>query len=152
MRDAAGADIAILIVGGNQDACGLARQFPSADDAFATVFTGNKCLNSNNSLIHEIGHIFGAHHDIENVEGGATQFAYGHGEYIIDSCTHSIMSFAHPCPLYGNPTNTTGRVLGFTFPANFAWSTVTSMGNAYTANNVRVLKEQAEKVSNFRRR
>jgi hypothetical protein len=89
LRNKYHADVAILIVDDAQG-CGLAiRVHPDADEAFAVVH--HECAATTHSLAHEIGHIFGARHEL-NIDNVMTPFPYGHG-YVNGDKWRDIMSY-----------------------------------------------------------
>lgn len=60
LRDAYGADIAILIVQPQTSGCGLSADI-SASSSTAYAVIGSNCYD-NRSFVHEIGHLFGGRH------------------------------------------------------------------------------------------
>jgi hypothetical protein len=96
LRDQYGADVVVMI---NEDtsAAGISylMSFPSptfASNAFAVVYSG---ALAGLSLSHELGHIFGVHHNRENASG-TPAYPYGYGWR---SCTgttlfRTIMSYS----------------------------------------------------------
>lgn len=121
LRNQLGADVTILINGGSG---GIAWLMNNPSTAFAPLAFGvvGRSSLSGYTFIHEIGHIFGAHHNRENaldqngiLQQGAFPFSYGHHfQAAMDGQTYgSVMSylgnripyFSHPDVSYqGTPT------------------------------------------------
>ena len=110
-RDRLGADIVSLIVN-IPAACGEAYDIGvDADHAFVAVYhqypTG--CLTGNYSLVHEIGHLFGARHDPQTDPTNAP-FLYGHG-FVHGTDWRTIMAYGSACgncprrQIFSNPPN-----------------------------------------------
>jgi peptidyl-Asp metalloendopeptidase len=136
LRDKYKADVALLIVD-DPKGCGLAtRVYADAEEAFAVVH--HECAASTYSLVHEIGHIIGARHELA-MDKTMTPFPYGHG-YVNGQKWRDIMSYKDSCggcqriPVWSSP-----KVLIKGEPAGTA-----------ELDNARVIVEQAARVANFR--
>jgi hypothetical protein len=136
LRNAKRADVVVLIVD-DPSGCGLAtRVAADSEEAFAVVH--HACAALTYSLPHEIGHIVGARHE-EALDKTSTPCPYGHG-YVNISKWRDIMSYKASCegcprlPVWSNPT-----VLIDGEPAG-----------TVSADNARVLLEQAPRVAAFR--
>jgi hypothetical protein len=130
------ADVAVLIVD-DAKGCGLAtRVYADADEAFAVVH--HDCAAVNYSLAHEIGHLIGARHEL-SLDKSLTPFPYGHG-YVNGRKWRDIMSYKDSCggcprlPVWSNPDLKIGG----------------DPAGSESANNYRVLAEQAARVARFR--
>jgi hypothetical protein len=136
-RTATGADIVLLLLRPNLDACGLAPVvLASANTAFAVVSW--PCID-NHSAAHEIGHLFGALHDPET-NPQVVPFPYGHGYISPDRKWRTIMAYGQPC---GN----CGRIGQFSDPDNLYNGQPT--GTPDISNVARVHRERAIAVANF---
>lgn len=135
-RDAAKADIGLLIVD-DSNGCGLAATVaPRADRAFAVVH--HECAATSYSLAHEIGHILGARHNFE-LDSTSTPFPFGHG-FVRGNEWRTMMSYEKTCggcerlPIWSNPRI---RVRG-------------SVAGNQRADNARVIEKRAAIVASFR--
>ena len=136
LRDKHDADVAVLIVD-DPTGCGLAtRVYAEADEAFAVV--NHQCAALTYSLAHEIGHLIGARHELK-IDKVMTPFPYGHA-YVNGVKWRDIMSYKESCdgcprlPIWSNPKIViNGEVAG-----------------TLNEDNARVIREQAERVANFR--
>jgi hypothetical protein len=144
-RRTSGADIAVLIIR-LSDFCGQAFFYPLAQDAYAVVDSGY-CFESNHSMKHEIGHIHGARHNIEN-DSANWPYPYGHGWWHdgdIFTCLHTIMSYGIDCR---DSTFPSQRVNSWSSPSyNDLGGGI--RGNASKADVARLLNETASTVSSF---
>jgi hypothetical protein len=136
LRDEKKADIVVLVVD-DPSGCGLAtRVAADAEEAFAVVH--HECAAVSFSVAHEVGHIIGARHDY-SLDQSTGPFPFGHG-FVNGTKWRTMMSYKSSCngcprlPIWSNPDV---RIAGE--PAGTA-----------SANNARVLREQAERVSRFR--
>ncbi len=137
-REATGADIVVLLLKPNLDACGLAPTV-RADAADAYAVTSWMCIDTH-SFAHEIGHLFGARHD-ESVDPSPTPYPYGHG-YVVPSLTwRTIMAYANRC---GNCP----RIANFSNPS-ISYAGVPT-GTPATNDVARVHRERALAVATFR--
>jgi len=140
-RDAAGADISILLVD-QEDLCGEAMALPAtAGTAFAAVFYS--CATGMNVFGHEIGHLLGALHD-EAHDPSDKPFAYGHGyAWIPDGDAvgfSTIMAFGDKAQA--------PRIGYFSNPRVFVDGV--AVGTAERNDVARVLNEQAPRAASFR--
>jgi Metallo-peptidase family M12 len=136
LRDKYRADVAVLIVD-DANGCGLStRVFASADEAFSVVH--HECAATTYSLVHEIGHLIGARHDL-NMDDNKTPFTYGHG-YVNGTKWRDIMSYKESCggcirlPVWSGPKTVVNGE-----PAGSA-----------ELDNARVIMEQAARVAGFK--
>lgn len=136
LRDTYKADISVLVVH-DPVGCGLAaRVSAEADRAFAVVH--QECAATSYSLAHEIGHLIGARHDLA-LDDSVEPFPHGHG-FVKGTEWRTMMSYKDSCngcprlPIWSNPDL---KVKGV------------AAGDA-TANNARVLRDQAAVVAKFR--
>lgn len=102
LRDRYLADI-FLLIARFSDACGLARtQAASAEYAYAVVDAS--CLTGNLTFAHEIGHLIGAAHNVENDSTPTVGSGHGyHASWVASytafpaknhtQCWHTIMSY-----------------------------------------------------------
>ena len=137
LRDAALADVVVVFTGLYvYDYCGIARNIP-ANEALAFAISAWNCATGNYTVGHEIGHLFGARHNIED-DGNLAPYEFSHGYRVYDWRT--IMAYPqrsnHPRLNYwSNPSRTYGGQ---------------AMGNESRANNARVMRIRAQAVSGFR--
>ena len=152
-RDAAGADIVVLISasgGFDPNFCGWAKLRPTADYAYIAI--SQACLGTLNILPHEVGHIFGADHNVENQTLG-NDIPYAHGTRSLGNpnggyCYFTTMAYVLPCANGVSPSYRIGQLEGFSRPAIGIHGI--SLGNAFTQDNSRVISEQASIVAAFR--
>lgn len=133
-RDEVGAD-QVIMFGNSCNFCGIAWLFSSESTAFAYVC--NSCI-SNFSTEHEAGHNYGMRHDRPNAGGEGAQ-GFGYGWCGLVNVWRDVLTYPSPCggnrvPYYSNP-----NVLFNGLPTGTA-----------TANNARMLLEQAPIIANFR--
>jgi hypothetical protein len=136
LRDEKKADITVLIVD-DASGCGLAtRVGADADEAYAVVH--HECAAASYSLAHEVGHIIGARHD-RTLDQNTEPHPHGHG-YFNGDRWRTIMTYKSGCnncprlPVWSNPdVSYKGEPIG-----------------TVQANNARVLREGAQRVSQFR--
>jgi Metallo-peptidase family M12B Reprolysin-like len=156
-RDNSGADISVLFIGGvDGDYCGRASGYLQPEQAYAVV---NAVCPLGLTFAHEVAHIFGADHNVEDSPGSSIPYARGY--YRIDPvagvstywCFHTIMSRSKLCPVTGASTEqvafySNSNLIGYgTIPSTR--NIPTKLGTA-NADNARVLNEQAERVALFR--
>jgi hypothetical protein len=92
-RNALGADLVGLFVN-HLSYCGLAWVESSNDYAYSV--TTHVCVNGH-TFAHELGHNFGALHDIANSGGGTPPFLYGYGYIHPQNQWRTIQSYGAPC-------------------------------------------------------
>ena len=100
-RSLLGADVAALIMD-QPAACGQADAI-GATASTAYVIVQDGCAASNYSLAHEIGHLMGCRHDVQD-DPTDTPYAYSHGFiHLVDAATpndtawRTIMAYPQPC-------------------------------------------------------
>ncbi|OUS29013.1 hypothetical protein A9Q99_10400 [Gammaproteobacteria bacterium 45_16_T64] len=128
------ADVVVLL-SSESDYCGYGYVGADYDTAFAVV--NYACASGNFSFAHEIGHLVGARHDIQN-DSSSYPYAYGHGFQSPSLAFRTIMSYNcgnGDCP----------RVGFWSSPDNLFGDEV--MGQADTSNNVRVWEENASHLA-----
>lgn len=131
IRDRTKADLVVLITTDNGE-CGWSQQvYADAASAFASNYFD--CSVKNLSFAHEIGHLLGACHNVENSSG--CPFAYGHGYRNEQQRKQTVM--AYPCV----------RVRCVRQPQ---WSRPPDWGNARRANVARLLNATASRAAAFR--
>ncbi|GMG82542.1 hypothetical protein LNKW23_17550 [Paralimibaculum aggregatum] len=139
LRDRHGADLAVLIVSQNKNACGYGYIDAAEDRAFSVV--AQHCATGYYSFAHEIGHNLGAFHDI--AQGRNARYPYGHGycnsrngeeggwrtvmSYASDNCDDRLPVFSRAEPLNG-----------------------VRFGDAGTMDNARLHRETVDRASRFR--
>jgi Metallo-peptidase family M12B Reprolysin-like/Putative binding domain, N-terminal/Viral BACON domain len=138
LRNTYGADLVSMFVENGQY-CGMGWVGPAAEHAFTVVNRG--CASGNYSFPHEIGHNFGARHDIY-VDANNTPYAYGHGYVDCLQGWRDVMAYPSQCggtriPYFSNPNMTYG-------------SPPDPLGIATSADVTRVHNQNALSVANFR--
>lgn len=115
LRTQGEADVVIMLAAQN-DYCGYGYIHASYDRAFAVV--NYLCAVGNFSFAHELGHIAGGRHNIEN-DSNIYPYAYGHGYQSPVQTFRTIMSYncaAGDCPrvnYWSNPDSLySGEVMG----------------------------------------
>ncbi len=137
LRDAAGADVVVLLTG-NGNFCGIAHDI-LADVGGAYAVVGQNCATGYYSFGHEIGHLQGARHNPE-ADDTASPFAYGHGFFSLANRKRTVMSY--DCPVGCTRID--------------AWATPqvvvegVAMGDTTLHDDARVLNETACTVAAFR--
>lgn len=141
LRDQYGADLMIFLTGNSYGYCGLANAI-GATASNAIAGATEDCATGYYSFGHEIGHLFGARHIIQN-DPNTSPFAYGHGYCNVTPNTwRTTMA-------YGCPSGTGGpRIQQWSSPLVFVGGEVT--GSASVEDNARVHNVRAETVANFR--
>jgi Metallo-peptidase family M12B Reprolysin-like/Viral BACON domain len=138
LRNTFGADLVSMLVENGQY-CGMGWVGPAAEHAFTVV--NRSCASGNYSFPHEIGHNFGARHDIY-VDASSTPYAYGHGYVDCIQGWRDVMAYPSQCggtriPYFSNPNMTYG-------------SPPDPLGVVTTADVARVHNQNASSVANFR--
>ena len=154
-RNSTAADIVVTLVGtvpNGDKLCGLAFRKASPASAYAVV-AAKYVGQYGDCFSHEVGHIFGADHDVTNVSS-PPPFSYDHGlQYMpsdtaLSGCFRTIMAYYFECK--------SGQLVEINHLSNpsvsYTLNTahVASTGNDATANNARVLNERAAIVAAFR--
>jgi len=137
LRDQYHADIMVVLTGNlGYDTCGYTPML-EANEANALAVIREACGTGYYQFAHEIGHIFGADHNLEEASGLGSDYAHGY----CGAGWRSIMSYhcsaggGRRLPLWSNPDEM--------FDGE-------AMGVAGVSNNVKVLNDRALEVSNFR--
>jgi len=143
IREQNGADIVVLVVRPpNSFSCsGTAMQYAVPDEAYAVVL-----VDAIDEIVfpHELGHIFGAHHE-KNLVTNAN-FSYGHAYNIPELEAHTIMG-------YGNDASCSGGICENLIPMYSnpdKFYNGKKIGNSETANNARVINTRGPGVAGFR--
>lgn len=137
-RDLYAADLGVLMLEKLGGVCGSASKI-GADAATAFVVVKRSCSAGSLSFPHELGHLFGARHNIE--KDATATIPYAHGYLNPSNKWRTIMAYDCPvsCPrlaYWSNP-----RI-------NYTDGLV--MGVASTADNARLIGEQAARLAAFR--
>ncbi len=143
LRDSYGADLVSLFVENGQY-CGLGWIGPSAAYAFTVINRG--CASGNLSYPHELGHNFGARHDVY-VDSATTPYSYGHGWVDVGQGWRDVMAYNNACAAYG--TNCV-RIAYLSNPSVTYGSPPDPTGSTSTADTARVHNQNALTVANFR--
>lgn len=135
LRDAHAADLAVLIVGKDKNACGYG--WLHASEAFAFSVVAHVCATGYYSFAHEIGHNLGAHHNPEV----STNAVHPHGHGLCASGWRTVMAYyAEDCPPRHPVFSSSAPVDGVT------------VGDASRRDNARVHRETTARASRFRSR
>jgi hypothetical protein len=153
-REYFGADIVIGMFPRNSASwnySGIAFIYPYPEKAFgAVLYNGADYSFEANIFSHEVGHIFGMHHQRALVPTHPVpEFQFGHGYQTMLSggCRSTILAYqtsgpigsdSAPCvwfPIYSNPLIKSADV---------------QIGDPFTANNARVLTSSAPRLSGFK--
>ena len=137
-RDRVKADIVIMLTTAS-DYCGSAYINPPPNFAMGVV--NYRCATGYYSFAHEIGHIQGAEHNVEDAGTSVFPYGYGYRNTATSPPWRTIMSY--PCPTTNCP-----RLQYFSNP-NVNYNGI-AMGTPSTNNNARVLNETAARVAEFR--
>ena len=141
LRNTHGADLVSLFVE-NGSFCGLAAVNASATNAFSVV--SRSCATGNLSFAHELGHNFGALHDLY-VSPQTSPDPHGHGYADIAGEWRTVMAYNNACVAAGTSCM---RVAQFSNPdVSYAGAPT---GTLATHDNARVHDERALTVANFR--
>lgn len=153
-REYFGADIVIGMFPRNSASwnfSGIAFIYPYPEKAFgAVLYNGSDYSFEANIFSHEVGHIFGMHHQKALVPvHPVPEFQFGHGYQAVvnGECRSTILAYqtsgplgsdGAPCrwfPIYSNP---------------LIKSAETQIGDMFTANNAHVLTSSAPRLSGFK--
>lgn len=137
-RDLYAADLGVLILEKLGGVCGSAVKI-GADAATGFVVVKRSCSAGSLSFPHELGHLFGAYHNIEKNKNPT--IPYGHGYLNPANKWRTVMAYDCPvsCPrlaYWSNPRIT--------------YTDGAAMGISSTADNARLLGEQAARLAAFR--
>ena len=138
LRNTYAADLVSMFVESAQY-CGYGWIGPSANYGFSVINRG--CSSGNYSFPHELGHNFGARHDVY-VDATTSPYAYGHGYVDCFEGWRDVMAYPTQCggtriPYFSNPNMTYG-------------SPPDVLGSISTADTARVHNQNAYTVANFR--
>ncbi|AXI02524.1 reprolysin-like metallopeptidase [Aquirhabdus parva] len=141
-----GADIAILITSkSGANSCGLAYVGANST-AYAFGIVEDSCAIGNHSFAHEIGHLYGALHDVANSSAGGIPYAHG---FHYKSEWRTVMAYPAACPgQYSCP-----RIPYWSSP-DILHSTIADgnvpMGTVAVENNAKVLTDNAGVLQGLR--
>ena len=140
LRDRYKADIAVLLTRDyRQSYCGAGWLNANSNKAFA--LTTYYCAISLYTLAHEIGHLQGAHHNIEVATNNF--YPYGHGYYYPEGQDPWRTIMSYQCP-QGNCS----RIKYWSYPdKNYRGI---PLGIPGQSDNARVLRNRACKIAEFR--
>ncbi len=137
LRDTHQADLVALIVNSRAQSCGIA--WGNRDASFAFSVTESNCT-SNFTFTHELGHNYGAAHDVANA--GQAPYPYGYGYHHPRGDWGTIMTypcrFGRRCP----------PVLFWSSP-NLTYQGAV-MGTAQKHHNQRVVDQRKDVIAGFR--
>jgi PKD repeat protein len=137
-RDQYAADIGVLFLEYTSGTCGSSVVGAIESDAFAVVRLS--CAIDNLSFPHEVGHMYGARHDI-STDTGTTPFAFAHGYVSPDKKWRTVMSYPDPCSscprlnYWSNPLKTYNSI---------------AMGVTGSSDNAQALNLRAAALAAFR--
>ncbi len=147
-RSESHSDIALLILN-NAGGCGQAFTIGSTtpDTAFAVI--DRSCARSYFTLIHEVAHLHGSRHNIER-DPTETPFKYGHAYCERKNVVRTIVAKKCPdivytkIPYFSNP-----NVLYPPDTSSTQSRPRRPLGNITYADNVRVITESAQRISQY---
>lgn len=143
LRNTYGADLVSLFVE-NMQYCGYGWIGPDPNYAFSVI--NRSCASGNYSYPHELGHNFGARHDVF-VDSSTAPYAYGHGWVDVGEAWRDVMAYNNACAAVGV---TCTRIPYFSNPNQTYGSPADALGSSTTADTVRVINQNAVTVANFR--
>ncbi len=136
VRQSLGADM-VMLVSHASNFCGLAFLDADASLAFSAVFHG--CMSSY-TPIHELGHNFGADHDLNNGHNLEYSFGYGLQNDSVEPYWRTVMSYACEGILCS-------RIPYFSAP-ELTYNDL-PLGDPETQDNARVLRVRAAEIAGF---
>jgi hypothetical protein len=144
LRDTNGADLVVVLVDGDDSACGLGFLMSTVSSTFAPFgysVTQTNCATGNFTFGHEIGHNMSARHDRANDSTDGSPFDFNHGFVDDTNGFKTIM---------GTGSNT--RIQNFSNPNILFGGAATGVaeGNALAADNRLTFQNTSLTVSNFR--
>jgi hypothetical protein len=130
--------VALFFFGNNSNDCGQARNIGATNTGESFVVVNVQCFTKGwFVLAHEIGHLFGARHDVV-ADDSNSPFAYGHGYVDPQWNFRDIMSDPNTCPRQ-RPFQQQCPVVGyFSTPNRTEPSSGLPLGTASSANTVQV--------------
>ena len=145
-----GADIAVLLTSkAGADSCGIAYVGANST-TYAFGVVEDSCAIGNHSFAHEIGHLYGANHDVAN--SGTGGIAYAHGYHYLNEW-RTVMAYPSACSsgcprisYWSNPNILTTDAMGATKPTTLG----IPMGTVATENNAKVLTDNAGVLQGLR--
>jgi peptidyl-Asp metalloendopeptidase len=143
LRNTYGADLVSLFVEATQY-CGYGWIGPDPNYAFSVINRG--CASGNYSYPHELGHNFGARHDMY-VDSSTAPYPYGHGWVDVGQRWRDVMAYNNACADAGVSCT---RIPYFSNPDQTYGSPADPLGSSATADTVRVINQNAVTVANFR--
>jgi hypothetical protein len=152
-RNLYGADVVVVLdettTAGGVGYCGVAAAIGATANS-ALVVVNRNCATKGPAVVHEMGHLFGARHEVL-IDPSTTPYSYGHGFTDTAHKFFTVMSYGKACddagitgclsyPLFSTPDLTYSNV------GTPAASIVP--GNA-TANNRKVVQDSTDAMANF---
>lgn len=147
-RNSVGADVVMVLAetmknDSNQAICGQAGAIGAqANSALAMV--ARTCATTSLSFVHEMGHLFGARHDVAQDPTNAP-YPYGHGFVDLTFKQYSVMAYGTTCTNAG----VTGCIRYNVFSSPLLALNGHVFGDANSADNRRVLVENAQRLAGF---
>lgn len=138
LRDSRKADVMMVLTGPGYNFCGIANQIGSTAET-ALALASENCATGYYSFAHEIGHLMGARH-IMNNDPSVTPYQYGHG-YCNSNQWRTVMGYS--CPNGDGP-----RIQQWSNP--YVSIAGKATGTTTYENNARVWNVRAGTVSSFR--